>query len=124
PLQGLPNTRIGKDISVVEDEVTAISFADGAGLDQGKVGDETAYHRFFLYHPKEVMIGGIGFDDDGRSLGVAVVNKDIDPVRKKWIGRRLGHLPFRHLTYVSSRVGTLESVRILQAMVPHCIEIG
>src|SRR5437879_2205413 len=65
---------------------------------QAEVGDESAYHRFFLYHPKEVMIGGIGFDDDGRSLGVAVVNKDIDPVRKKWIGKWLGHLDLRHLT--------------------------
>jgi len=38
-----------------------------------------------LDRAKEVVVGGLGFDDDRPALGVAVVHHDVDPVAKQGV---------------------------------------
>ena len=49
-------------------------------LDESKICHVTADDGFLLDNTEEVVIAWIGFNHDGRPVGLAVVDKDIHPV--------------------------------------------
>ena len=79
-LQRFPNSRIGENIAIVEHQIAAVGLADGAGLDQCKIGNVAADDRFFFNDAEEIVISRIGFNDDRRPLRFTVIDEHIDSV--------------------------------------------
>ncbi len=53
---------------------------DGTAHNHGKVGGKHAELRFLLQFSKDVLVGRIKLDDDRRTVGLCIVNDDVDLV--------------------------------------------
>jgi len=79
-LETLVHVRVAEHVLDVEDQVAAVGLGERAGADHREVGQQGAELRPPLDAPDQVGERRVGLDDDRRSLGVRVVDDDVDLV--------------------------------------------
>ncbi len=122
-LQRLPNSRVGKHVSIIKNQITAVGATDGTRLYQREVGKVTARDGFFFDDSDQVVVGGIGFDDDGQPLGVAVIDEHIHPIRQERVAGRFSHGHRPHGCHDRPGFDAFEALEILEDMVARRVEI-
>ena len=81
-----PRARLHHDVHEVDDEVAAIRQVNRPRLEHGVVADIRAEVGAPFDPAEEVCPAGVRLDDDGRGLGVRVINEDVTAKRPEGIG--------------------------------------
>src|SRR5215831_11072279 len=108
----------------MKNQITTVRTANRTGFDQSKVSYVTSHQGFFLYDAEEIVIAGISFDDNRRSLCGAVIDENIHSIREKRIAWRFAHQGRSEGSCFRSRLGDFEVLQVLQNMVMHSVEIS
>jgi hypothetical protein len=78
PFQAVPGVGLREKLAGVHEEVSPIGSVERTGLDQVEVGDESTHLSDMLYASNQVVVSGVFLVDDWRTLGLTVVDQDVD----------------------------------------------
>ena len=76
--QAVPGERLLEQLQRVEHKIAAVGPVQCAGFDQRELGEQRAHPRLMLGAAHQVLIAGVVLRDDRGSLGLAVVDQQID----------------------------------------------
>ncbi len=76
-LQRFPGTWLGEQAAHVEHQVAAVGAVQGAGANQGEIGDQGAVVHVVLGAAHQVLMAGQILVDHGRPAGLAVIDQQV-----------------------------------------------
>jgi len=79
-LEHRPELGVGGDRLGAQHQHAAIGAVEGAGTHEREIGGERALFLAVVDAAEHRLVAGIGLDDDGRRLGVGVVDQQVDRV--------------------------------------------
>ena len=85
PFQAVPGEGVAQHLLHIQHQVAAVGAVQGAGLDQGEVGEQGAHVGHVLDAPDQVLVGRIVFEHHRCALGLGIVHQDVDRVAAEGI---------------------------------------
>ncbi len=79
-LQGVPHEGAGEHVNRLHDQKTAVGAVNGAGLDEGEVGERAAGDRLIFEPAEEVVVDGVVLGHDGGAVLVFVGDEHVDAI--------------------------------------------